>query len=70
MVSTFPQSWSWGFQLLRLLCADLQNLFVVRVLAGDEASMPVNGSNSPPAGSGGHRHGMPIASTARSPPTK
>ena len=68
MVSTFPQSWSWGFRLLRLLCADLQNLFVVRVLAEDEASIPVHGSNSPPAG--GHRHGMPIASTARSPPTK
>ena len=36
MVSAFPRSWSWGFRLLRLLYADLQNLFVIWVLAEDK----------------------------------
>ena len=73
MVSTFPQSWSWGFGLLRLLCADLQNLFVVWVLAEDKTMQPdgwVHGSPSPQVGSSSCKHCVPIASTVGSPPTK
>ena len=49
MVSAFPRSWSWGFRLLRLLYADLQNLFLIWVLAEDKTvhlDGPVSGSCS------------------------
>ena len=68
MVSTFPQSWSWGFQLLRLLYADLQN-FLVWVYAEDKTvhlDGSASGSHSNQSPGLGH-HSLPPASTSSSP---